>query len=63
MKLCSHATFKTMTGHFVKFEQCFGSKSNHFTGNLGANMIEHVSEMKLYIILSTLILNVGIREF
>ncbi len=26
----------------------------HFTGNLGTNTIKHVSEMELYIILSTL---------
>ncbi len=30
------------------------TNTNHFTGNLGANTIEHVSEMELYIILSTL---------
>ncbi len=29
-------------------------KNCHFTGNLGANMIAHVSEMESYIILSTL---------
>ncbi len=29
-------------------------QTDHFTGNLGANMIEHVSDMELYIILSTL---------
>ncbi len=29
-------------------------KTDHFTGNLGANMIGHVSEMELYVILSTL---------
>ncbi len=33
---------------------CFCSKAGYFTGNLGTNMIEHVSEMELYIILSTL---------
>ncbi len=43
-----------LPGHFVEFEQCFFSKSDHFTGNLGANMIEHISEMELYIILLTL---------
>ncbi len=33
-------------------------------GNLVANMIEHVSEMELYIILSTLeILTTGIGQF
>ncbi len=29
-------------------------KTYHFTGNLGASIIEHVSEMELYKILSTL---------
>ncbi len=48
------ATFNLLTGHFVEFEQCFCSKTDHFIGNLGANMIDHVSEMEFYIILSTL---------
>ncbi len=47
-------TFHLFTGHFVEFEQCFCSKTDYFTGNLGANTIKHVSEMELYIILSTL---------
>ncbi len=47
-------TFNLFSGHFVEFEQCFCSKTDHFTGNLGANTIEQVSEMELYIILSTL---------
>ncbi len=29
----------------------------HFTANLGGNTIKHVSEMELYIILSTLVKN------
>ncbi len=41
-------TFNMMTGHLVEFIQKF------CTANLGANTIEHVSEMELYIILSTL---------
>ncbi len=48
------ATFNLFTGHFVEFEQCFCPKTDYFTGNLGANTIKHVSEMELYIILSTL---------
>ncbi len=48
------AAFNLFTGHFVKFEQCFCSKTDNFMGNLAANMIEHVSVMGLYIILSTL---------
>ncbi len=48
------AGFSLFSGHFVKFEWCFCSKTDHFTSNLGANMIKHVSEMELYIILSTL---------
>ncbi len=32
----------------------FFFKTDHFTGNLGANTIEHVSEMELYNILSTI---------
>ncbi len=47
-------SFNLYTRHFVEFEQCFCSKTDHFTGNLGANTIEHVSEIELYIILSTL---------
>ncbi len=48
------ATFNMMTGYFVEFEQSFYSKSDHFIVNLSTNTIEHVSEMGLYIILSTL---------
>ncbi len=48
------ATFNIFTRHFVEFERCFCSKTDHFTGNLGANMIKHVSQMELYNILSTL---------
>ncbi len=48
------ATFNMFTRHFGEFEHCFCSQTDHFMGNLGANMIEHVSEMELYIILSTL---------
>ncbi len=46
--------FNLFTRHFVEFEQYFCSKTDYFTGNLGANMIEHVSEVELYIFLSTL---------
>ncbi len=38
----------------LELELCLCSKTEHFTGNLGANMMEHVSEMELYNILSTL---------
>ncbi len=48
------ATFNMLTGHLVEFEQCFCSKTDYFTVNLGTNMIEHVSEIELYNILSTL---------
>ncbi len=48
------AAFNLFNGHFVKFEQCFCSKTYHFMGNLGANTIEHVSEMELSFIFSTL---------
>ncbi len=48
------ATFNLFTEHFVEIEWCFCSKTVHFMGNLGVNMIEHVYEMELYIILSTL---------
>ncbi len=43
-------SFNLYTRHFVEFEQCFCSKTDHFTGNLDANTIEHVSEIELYII-------------
>ncbi len=42
------ATFNMFTGHFVEIEQHFFSKTDHFTGNLGANMIQYASEMELY---------------
>ncbi len=32
----------------------FWSNSGHFMANLGANMIDHASEVELYIILPTL---------
>ncbi len=48
------ATFNMFTGHFVEFERCFWSKTDHFMVNLGTNVIEHVSEMELYNISSTL---------
>ncbi len=38
----------------MKFELCFWSKTYHSTANLGWRMIKHISEMILYIILSTL---------
>ncbi len=47
-------TFNMITEHFVEFIQCFCSKTGHFMANLGANMVKHVSEIGLYIILSTL---------
>ncbi len=47
------ATFNMFTEHSVEFERRFCSKTDHFMGNLGANTIEHVSEMELYNILST----------
>ncbi len=53
-ELCKHATLKTMTRYFVKFEQCICPKSNHFKDNLDTNTIDHISELELYIILSTL---------
>ncbi len=43
-------SFDMMTRHFLDFVHSFYSKSDHFTANLGTNMIEHVSEMGLYII-------------
>ncbi len=58
MSHARHATFNMMAGrqqqHFVNFENFFGKQTGHFTSNLGSNMIEHVSRMELYIILSTL---------
>ncbi len=48
------ATFNIFTKHFVEFERCFCSKTDHFSGNLDTNMIMYVSEIKLYNILSTL---------
>ncbi len=49
------AIFNMFTWHFIEFERCFCKKTNvHFTGNLDANMIDHVSEMELYTILLTL---------
>ncbi len=48
------ATFNLFTGHFVELGQCFCSKTYHFMDNLAANTIEHISEIELYIILSTL---------
>ncbi len=48
------ATFNLFSEYYVKFKQCFCSKTDHFMGNLGANTIKHVSDMELYIILSTL---------
>ncbi len=47
-------TFNMMTGHFVEFVQSFYSKADHVTVNLGTNTIKYVSEMGLYVILSTL---------
>ncbi len=47
-------TFNMFTGHFVEFVQCFCSKTDNFKGNLSTRTIEHVSEMQLYNILSTL---------
>ncbi len=47
-------TFNMFTRYFVEFVQCFCSKTDHFTSNLDTNTIEHVSEMELYNILSTL---------
>ncbi len=46
--------FNMFTGHFVSFEWWFCSKTDHCTGNLGVNMIKHLSEMELYNILLTL---------
>ncbi len=48
------ATINMFTRHFVEFERCFCSKTEHFMGNFATNIIEHVSEMELYIFLSTL---------
>ncbi len=48
------STFNMMTGHFVEFERRFCSKPVHFTANLGAITTKNVSEMGLYIIVSTL---------
>ncbi len=46
--------FNLFTEHFVKFDKCFCSKTDHCMGHLCTNTIVHVSEMELYIILSTL---------
>ncbi len=40
-------TFNLFTKQFVEFENCFCSKTHHFTGHLCTNSIKHVSEMKL----------------
>ncbi len=53
-EVVSASAFNMFTGYFVEFEQYFCSKTYHFTCNLGANMTTHVSEVELYIILSTL---------
>ncbi len=53
-RLCTQTTFKTMTRHFVEFVWYLGWKSDHFMAHLGENSIEYVSEMEMYIILSTL---------
>ncbi len=47
-------TFNMFNGYFLEFVQCFCSKTYHFTGNWGASTIEHVCEVELYNILSTL---------
>ncbi len=39
---------------FLKFEQCFCWKTDHFAADFSANTIEQLSEMLFYIILSTL---------
>ncbi len=49
-----HATSNMKDDFFMKFESRFWTKTYHFMANLGGNTIEHVSEMTLYIILSTL---------
>ncbi len=47
------STFNMMAENLVNFERCFWlKKKDHFMGNLGPNMIEHVSEMESYIILT-----------
>ncbi len=48
------STFSIMVGTFLKFEWCFCWKTDHFAADFGANMIEQLSEMLFYIILSTL---------
>ncbi len=54
------ATFNLMTGYLVVFVRRF----TILWPNLGAHMIDHVSEVGLYIILSTLkSLNPGIGQF
>ncbi len=39
---------------FMKFVQCIWSQTDHFTGNVGTNMIDHVSKKEFHIISSTL---------
>ncbi len=58
---CIHATSNMKDIFFKKLECCFWFKktTDYFTGNLVGNMIEHVSEMEMYIILSTLETNAG----
>ncbi len=38
----------------MKFEYCFGANTDYLTANLDGNTTEHVTEMELYIIVSTL---------
>ncbi len=58
------ATLNLFIGYFVEFEQCFCSKPDHISGNLGVKSIEHVSEMELYIIiLTSKSLNATIGQF
>ncbi len=52
--------FNIMSGHFVKFVQCFFTLKKKeailwLMPNLGTNTIKHASQMELYMILPTLI--------
>ncbi len=46
--------FNMVTSHFMEIVQSRCSKTENLTANLDTNTIEYVSEMRLYIILSTL---------
>ncbi len=54
-EVCIHATSNMKDDFLWNLNTVYiFFKTDNFTANLGGNMLEHVSEMELYIILSTL---------